>query len=403
VSPSTIPRITASFSVIGDGIIIKAVRYDAVVVGAGPAGAMTAYHLSRGGLKVLLLEKKRLPRFKLCGGCLSARIDPYLPEGWKAKVLNTIRGGILGFRGKEFVSRSSEREVAYIVDRSDFDMFLAQRAVEKGSDLWEGVGFQHFEEDGKIKVFTDKGPVLCDLLIGADGFYSKVANQLGYRKERYFRGVEFWCERVEVREDLKERVIIDIGVVSRGYGWIFPKGPLLSVGENPLRRLGEYVKNHELMNSADLKGVKGWFIPFALAGGDLHLGKGRTFLVGDSANMVDPLIGEGIYWSVKGAFLLSEAILRGGADVLSVYRELVRDEIEPELVSAGKIAALAYRFQRASYRMGKGKALERFLNLLSGGTTYRRLYTAGMPEFITSLLHFENFLHIIIDKILRRR
>jgi len=127
VSPSTIPRITASFSVIGDGIIIKAVRYDAVVVGAGPAGAMTAYHLSRGGLKVLLLEKKRLPRFKLCGGCLSARIDPYLPEGWKAKVLNTIRGGILGFRGKEFVSRSSEREVAYIVDRSDFDMFLSQR------------------------------------------------------------------------------------------------------------------------------------------------------------------------------------------------------------------------------------------------------------------------------------
>ena len=41
--------------------------YDAVIVGAGPAGASAAYYLAKGGKKVLLLEKKKFPRDKICG------------------------------------------------------------------------------------------------------------------------------------------------------------------------------------------------------------------------------------------------------------------------------------------------------------------------------------------------
>ena len=49
--------------------------YDAVVVGMGPAGATAAYQLSRAGLSVLAIEKETHPRYKVCGGRLSARID----------------------------------------------------------------------------------------------------------------------------------------------------------------------------------------------------------------------------------------------------------------------------------------------------------------------------------------
>ena len=49
--------------------------YDAVVVGMGPAGATAAYQLSRAGLSVLAIEKETHPRYKVCGGGLSARID----------------------------------------------------------------------------------------------------------------------------------------------------------------------------------------------------------------------------------------------------------------------------------------------------------------------------------------
>ncbi len=383
--------------------------YDAVVVGAGPGGAMSAYNLSKKGLRVLIIEKRKLPRFKLCGGCISARIGSYLPEGWRYKVLNTIRGGILGFRGEEFVKGESEGEVAYIVDRADFDHFLTEKALQAGAHLWEGIEFRGFEEGNKIRVKTSKGTAECDFLIGADGFFSKVARQMGFNKERYYRGIEFWCDRSEVHEDISERVIIDIGILSRGYGWVFPKGNQASIGlatagpENPLNKLKEYVSLHRLLKGADLRGAKSWFIPYAESHSDLHPGRGRVILVGDSAGMVDPLIGEGIYWSVYGAHLLTEAILKDNDNPARIYSELIRREMADELISAGKIASLAYRFQRASFRMGKGKALERFLHLLRGETSYRKLYTSGIPEFITSLLHFENFLHIIIDKILRRR
>ena len=49
--------------------------YDVVVVGMGPAGATAAYELSRAGLSVLALDKQRHPRYKVCGGGLSARIE----------------------------------------------------------------------------------------------------------------------------------------------------------------------------------------------------------------------------------------------------------------------------------------------------------------------------------------
>jgi flavin-dependent dehydrogenase len=76
--------------------------FDAVVVGAGPGGAFSAYWLAKNGLKVLLLEKKRLPRFKLCGGCLSARVVSLLPEGWQGLSKGNNKGGNpwLPWRGK---------------------------------------------------------------------------------------------------------------------------------------------------------------------------------------------------------------------------------------------------------------------------------------------------------------
>nr|MDJ0991059.1 FAD-dependent oxidoreductase [Desulfobacterales bacterium] len=54
-------------------------KHDAVIVGAGPAGALLAYELAAAGRDVLLVEKKRLPRYKACGGGLTPRALRLLP------------------------------------------------------------------------------------------------------------------------------------------------------------------------------------------------------------------------------------------------------------------------------------------------------------------------------------
>src|SRR5690349_18847001 len=65
---------------------------DVLVVGMGPAGATAAYELSRAGLSVIGLEKAAHPRYKVCGGGLSARIDGILDAGYKSVVEQTITG-----------------------------------------------------------------------------------------------------------------------------------------------------------------------------------------------------------------------------------------------------------------------------------------------------------------------
>ena len=362
-------------------------KWDAVVVGAGPAGATVAHELSKRGAKVLILEKKKLPRFKLCGGCLSARIANLLPEGWEKQVLNRIRGGILGWRGETFIERSADREVAYIVDRANFDRFLTEKALEEGAQLWEETEFMGFSEGKTLEIFTSRGNLKADFLIGADGFYTKVGRQLGYKKKIFFRSVELPAEG-----DIGDKVVIDIGLVSRGYAWVFPKGNLLNVGiastgrENLGELIGGYIRNHSLVKPKVTGKPRGWMIPFCTKYEDLQLGRGRVLLVGDAANMVDPLLGEGIYYAVKGAKLLVKALERPADDFARVYRKLVVEDFYEELLFAGKIADLAYRFQRAAFLMGKEHVLKRFFHILSGGYSYKRAYITGLPEFLIELL-----------------
>ena len=66
--------------------------YDVVVVGAGPGGSTAARSCAQAGLKTLLVEKERLPRYKPCGGCLSIKAVRLLGFDLSTVVENTIYG-----------------------------------------------------------------------------------------------------------------------------------------------------------------------------------------------------------------------------------------------------------------------------------------------------------------------
>src|SRR5919197_5231038 len=116
---------------------------DVLVVGAGPGGSTTAYHLARHGLDVLLLEKTEFPREKVCGDGLTPRavkqlvklgVDTSPGNGWQHnKGLRVIGGGIR--LELDWPDLASFPNYGLVRTRLDFDDLLAQRAVAAGAKL----------------------------------------------------------------------------------------------------------------------------------------------------------------------------------------------------------------------------------------------------------------------------
>src|ERR1044071_1735209 len=93
---------------------------DVLVVGMGPAGATAAYELSRAGLSVIGLDKAAHPRYKVCGGGLSARIDGILDAGYKSVVEQTITGVEFTYQGTRSLVVETSSPIAYMVMRDRF-------------------------------------------------------------------------------------------------------------------------------------------------------------------------------------------------------------------------------------------------------------------------------------------
>ena len=118
---------------------------DVIVVGAGPAGSTTAYHLAQSGLDVLLLEKTAFPREKVCGDGLTPRavkqilamgIDPDPADGWiRNQGLRIIGGGMR--LELPWPDLACFPDYGLVRTREDFDEILARQAQKAGARLHE--------------------------------------------------------------------------------------------------------------------------------------------------------------------------------------------------------------------------------------------------------------------------
>ncbi|THJ12114.1 MAG: geranylgeranyl reductase family protein [Nitrospira sp. CG24C] len=371
--------------------------YDTLVVGMGPAGATAAYQLSKAGLSVLGLDKATHPRYKVCGGGLSARIDHILEEDYKSVVEHTVYGIQFSYRGTDPFCLDSSSPIAYMVMRDRFDHFLLEKARRVGSEVHESESVTSCRQlpDG-IEVTTDRGRYFAKVLIGADGANSLVAQQLfPGRRSRRMATLESEIPIGAVPHyPGAGRALIDIGATPAGYAWIFPKQERLSVGVGDLR--GGLASPKRIFDQfvRDEKGLAPWKVPQpvghplpvfsedSLAKGDresVGLVSGQALLVGDAAHLIDPLFGEGIYYAVRSGQLAAESILSQAHDrrrSLADYEGAVRREIYEEFRVAARMASIVYSYPRLCHRL-----LSRYQNIvklyydvLIGRETYQTFY-----------------------------
>ncbi|MBS0170457.1 MAG: geranylgeranyl reductase family protein [Nitrospira sp.] len=366
--------------------------YDVVVVGLGPAGATAAAVLSRGGLAVLGLERDTHPRYKVCGGGLSARIEQLLDPGFRSVVEQTITGVQFVHRGRDPLVIHASEPIAYMVMRDRFDHYLVQQAIEAGADIRTDAGVDEISQDSSgVEVVTGHGRFRAQLVIGADGANSLVARHLFPNRSQY-RAPALESE-VQIRDGRDfpgaGTILVDVGAARHGYGWIFPKRDCLSVGVGEFRRKATSLRatfDRFVQEGANLRG---WDVPRPLGhpipaysepeGWDAKNGhslfvRGRAALIGDAGHLVDPLFGEGIYYAVRSGQMVARAILeekRIGAESLLAYEAALEREILPDFRVTGRIARVVYTFPRLAFTLLRRyqEVVQAYFKVLQGHTT----------------------------------
>jgi geranylgeranyl reductase family protein len=362
-------------------------EHDVIIVGAGPAGSTAARFCAKKGLKTLLVEKNRLPRYKPCGGCLSPRVLRELDFDIGEVIESTISEAKFTFQLKDPFSIVSQNPIGYLVTRDSFDHLLCRKAQEGGADLYEGRRVVGFQQDAEgVDVSTNWGESLrCRYLVGADGAGSIVAQSL-HRGMMKKAGMALEGEGCLV-SGIRKRgsfVHLDFGAVPYGYGWIFPKGNFVSIGIAVLlTSKGVKLRSRfeRFVGSVDyIRGVrveKAYFYPLpTFSNNDLPFSKGRVLLVGDAANLMDPMTGEGIYYAIRSGQMAGEAIVKAIKEDkkwISGYREALEYNLFQDLRVALKLAKATYRFPSLAYNVLKSnKNLGLlYLYILAGNAHYR--------------------------------
>ena len=388
--------------------------YDAIVVGLGPAGATAAYELSRAGLSVLAIEKQTHPRYKVCGGGLSVRIEQLLDPKFKSVVEQTIFGIQFSYRGQESILIESPNPIAYMVMRDRFDHHLVQQARRVGADIHEGEQSQSFRHlpDG-VEVTTDRGCYHAKVLIGADGANSQVARHLF--PGRRLRCIPTLESEIEIGQGpqypVQGKALIDVGAGSMGYAWIFPKQGRLSVGVGEFqskpaslkKTFDRFVRGDKGLASLDVPKPVGHPLPIFSSRTEPYRQQepgefvnGRALLVGDAGHLVDPLFGEGIYYAVRSGKMAAVTVLdqlHDRSKSLWDYELAIRQELYPEFRICSRLADIVYTFPRLCHRLLNPyqEVIQLYYEVLQGKETYQSFFrrAKGMVKSSTRELLLE--------------
>jgi menaquinone-9 beta-reductase len=360
---------------------------DVIVVGAGPAGSTAAYYLAQAGLSVLLIEKSRFPRDKVCGDGLTPRavkslvamgVDVSEEAGWlRNKGLRVIAGGMR--LELDWPELGSWPGYGVVRTRASLDEQLARRAQAAGAKLLEGttvtgpvlddagriVGVEttpETDEKSKARSRSDNTErahgssvtYRARVVVAADGNSSRLSIAMGLRKrDDRPMGVAVRTYYTSPRhEDDYLESWLDLWDGDRllpGYGWIFGMGDGTSnVGLGMLNTSDAFGKTdyRELLKRWLRSMPEEWGYveenrTEPVRGAALPMGFNRTpqyhkglVLAGDAAGMVNPFNGEGIAYAMESGELLARVVAQALARPTRAETERVLRSYPEELQTA---------------------------------------------------------------------
>jgi flavin-dependent dehydrogenase len=302
-------------------------HYSAIVVGAGPAGAMAAYHAAPRG-RVLLIDCARLPRDKSCGGMLNEHTQAFLGEYGRIPDDMISRPEWVNFRFHDWdrgILKPTELRFSN-VDRKRFDEWLLALLPSEVT-VWDSTTLESFADEGdrvRVRVRHSGGnkDLSCDNLIGCDGPRSSVRRGLGSASVATYVTLQDFCaiqgDIDPVFDCIYMRGIGD----SFGYAYVVPKGDVAIVGSVFYPKTKRpYEKHDEILSRLTTRMPLGpsvkreaWVALCVRHRRDILEGRGRVLLAGEAGGFMSPTSGEGISYALNSGRQAGAAVAGSSAD-----------------------------------------------------------------------------------------
>ena len=377
-------------------------EFDVIVIGGGPSGSSATAFLAKAGKKVLLLDRAKFPREKVCGDGISGRSVGVLRElGLLDSFKSVEHQDMFGVTFSSpngtvapIPSASGKDAPGFVCRREVFDNVLFQHAKSLAAKTIEGFFATDFVFDGSNVVGVKgsyEGAALefrAKVVVGADGVGGMTARKLGaYNSDEAHQhaGIRCYYEGVEGMGDKIELHFVDSAVP--GYFWIFPLpnkranvGLCMVVSDMKKRKanlqtlMKDIIGNHPVFKPR-FKGakrsteIKSWLLP--LASRRMKLAGDGYVLVGDAASLIDPFTGEGIGNALTSGKYASMAIIRAfekndfSESALSEYPKALWENIGNEIGTNHRMQKMANSKFLMNLVIGKAKRSKEVRGVIS--------------------------------------
>ena len=337
-------------------------KYDIVIVGAGPAGSITAKTAAALGSDVLMIEKRQAigDPVRCAEGVSKPQLKEHInpDERWIAAEVKGSRIYAPDSTSVELSEDVSGAEVGYTLERKLFDRALANEAALAGAEIrvkTRATGV--IIEGGSVKGITamhlgEECEIRADIVIGADGVESKIGRWAGInttlQPSDLETGAQFLVTDIDIDQDFCE-FHLGASIAPSGYLWVFPKGhrsanvglaiggDVCSQGNRPIDLLRNFVEERY---------PDGKIIEIVVGGvptsGPLEeMVTDGLMLVGDAARQSDPLTGGGIINAMDAG--------------------RIAGEVAAQAISEGNVSKARLQEYETIWRERHGKRLKRSL------------------------------------------
>jgi menaquinone-9 beta-reductase len=358
--------------------------YDLIVIGGGPAGTSAAITAARSGASVLLLERARFPRHKVCGEFVSAEslnlLANLLDPEHKSLLNDAIRIAHARIFLDGHILRTVTDPAAASIARLDLDAALWNSSVAPGVDARQQVAVQSVVGTGPFQVRTPDADFECRALINASGRWSNLTMQVGSKVDR-----EKWIGVKGHFAEVSPEKSVDLYFFEGGYCGVQPvdvktgqaSGSRVNacamVRADIATTLHEVFERHSALWERSLR-WKPLMDPVStspLIFREPQPEKSGVLMVGDAAAFVDPFVGDGVSLALRGGSLAVSALVPFFQKRISLpeaaksYSEIYRERLAPVFRASSGIRRMLGlpRLVRKPvlFLLGKTPAVTRYL------------------------------------------